>query len=126
MTAILDASALLALIFVESGHEQVLPFARSSRMNAVNYSEVVARTIAIEGDPQLASEAVDRLEINIVPFDRTLAVIAAELRQLTRHIGASFADRACLALGLATGLPILSADRDWAKLDLGIDIRLIR
>jgi ribonuclease VapC len=126
MTAILDASALLALIFVESGHEQVLPFARSSRMNAVNYSEVVARTIAIEGDPQLASEAVDRLEINIVPFDRTLAVIAAELRPLTRHIGASFADRACLALGLATGLPILSADRDWAKLDLGIDIRLIR
>jgi PIN domain nuclease of toxin-antitoxin system len=35
-------------------------------------------------------------------------------------------DRACLALALTRGLPADTAERSWAKLKLGIDIRLIR
>lgn len=53
-------------------------------------------------------------------------VIPAELRPFTRHLGLSFGDRACLALGHFTKCPILTADKDWSKLDLEFDIRQIR
>jgi PIN domain nuclease of toxin-antitoxin system len=38
----------------------------------------------------------------------------------------SLADRACLALAERERLPVLTADRHWGSLDLGIDVRLIR
>ncbi len=126
MSVILDASALLALIFDEPGADVVALQAKGSSLLSVNFSEVVQRVIAIKGIPQRAEEAVDRLEIAVVPFDRELARITAELRAPTAFMGASFADRACLALGLLTGNAILSSDRDWDKLDLGIEIRMIR
>lgn len=126
MSVILDASAMLALLFDEPGAALVMPHARGSRLLAVNFAEVMERVIRAGGSPAQAERMIDRLEITIVPFDRTLARHAAELRQRTRFMGASLGDRACLALGLASGLPILSADRDWQKLDLGLDIRMIR
>ena len=38
------------------------------------------------------------------------ALEAGRLRRDTRHLGLSLGDRACLALGLRLGLPILHAD----------------
>jgi ribonuclease VapC len=59
-----------------------------------------------------------------VPFDRDLAIRAGDLRSESTSL--SLGDRACLALALARGLPAYTAERSWAKLELGIDIRLIR
>jgi PIN domain nuclease of toxin-antitoxin system len=126
MSVVLDASALLALIFAERGYENVIAPARGSHIVSVNFSEVAARIIAIDGDIARADVVVNRLEISVAPFDRQLARITAELRPKTSSIGASFADRACLAFGAQTGLPILSADKRWMELDLGLDIRMIR
>ena len=126
MTCILDASAMLALIFDEPGGEIVAQVARGARLLSVNFTEVVQRVIVIDGNPQRAEEAVDRLEIEVVPFDRELARSTADLREPTSFIGASLADRACLALGRQSGLAILTADRDWRKLSLDIEIQLIR
>ena len=126
MNVILDASALLALVFGEPGAGIVAAQARKSRILSVNFSEVVQRVITIDGNPDRAEEAVDLLGIEVVPFDRRLARLTAELRTKTSFMGASFADRACLALGLASGAPILSSDQDWRNLDIGIDIRMIR
>jgi PIN domain nuclease of toxin-antitoxin system len=44
----------------------------------------------------------------------------------TRGLGLSLADRACLALAIERGAAVLTADRTWAELDLGIEIRLVR
>jgi ribonuclease VapC len=126
MRAILDASALLALVFDEAGAEFVAAEARTSCILSVNFSEVVQRVIAIDGNPDRAEEAVDLLGIEVVPFDRRLARLTAELREKTSFMGASFADLACLALGLASGAHILSSDPDWRRLDIGVDIRMIR
>lgn len=126
MSTILDASALLALIFDEPGADIVAEHVRGSRLLAINFAEVIQRVIAIDGNPARAEEAIDRLEIIVVPFDRGLARLTAELRERTAFMGASLADRACLAFGLLVGLPILSSDKDWGKLDIGVEIRLIR
>jgi PIN domain nuclease of toxin-antitoxin system len=45
---------------------------------------------------------------------------------LTRHAGLSLGDRACLALGEGLGYPVITADRVWASLDLGIEVVVIR
>lgn len=126
MSVILDASAMLALLQNEPGAEMVLRQAKGSCMLSVNFCEVLQRILAKGVNAGFAEQTLDRLEIAVVPFDRTLARIAAELRERTRFMGASLGDRACLALGMTTGLPILTADRDWRQLDLGLDIRMIR
>jgi ribonuclease VapC len=126
MTVILDASAMLALLQNEPGADTVLQLAKGSRLLSVNFCEVMQRIQAKGGIATLAEQAIDRLEIAVVPFDRPLARTAADLRERTKFMGASLADRGCLAFGLATGMPILSADQAWLKLDLGIDIRMIR
>jgi PIN domain nuclease of toxin-antitoxin system len=64
--------------------------------------------------------------VEMVPFQAEDAALAASLRPKTDPLGLSLGDRACLALALARGVPVLTADRQWGSLDLGIDIRLIR
>jgi PIN domain nuclease of toxin-antitoxin system len=126
MTVILDASAMLALIFGERGAENVIPYAQGSQILAINFSEVVAQVIAIDGNPERAEVSASRLEINIVPFDRKHARLTAEIIKRTSAVGASLADRACLAFAEDGGLPVLTADKEWSKLGLPIDIRQIR
>ena len=66
------------------------------------------------------------LEVDIVAFDESLAIDTALLRKDTKGTGASMGDRACLALARKSGLAVLTADRKWSDLDIGIDIRQIR
>lgn len=45
---------------------------------------------------------------------------------LTKALGLSFGDRACLTLGRSLSLPILTSDHRMAKAEVGLDIRLVR
>jgi len=45
---------------------------------------------------------------------------------MTRSSGLSFGGRACLALAEHRGVPVVTADRSWQSLNIGIEIRLIR
>ena len=53
------------------------------------------------------------------------ARLSAALDEKTRPFGLSLGDRACLALGVFTGLPILTANGDWAKVDLKVTIEVV-
>jgi PIN domain nuclease of toxin-antitoxin system len=61
-----------------------------------------------------------------IDFDRELAIGAAALLPQTAPFGLSLGDRACLALARLRGLPAVTADRDWARLDLGITVEVMR
>jgi PIN domain nuclease of toxin-antitoxin system len=61
-----------------------------------------------------------------VPFDEELARGAGALRPATKSLGLSLGDRACLALAQREGLPVLTADRAWAKLAVGVEVKVIR
>jgi ribonuclease VapC len=61
-----------------------------------------------------------------VPFDTDHALAASSFRKPTRHLDVSFADRACLATAALAKVPVLTGDRDWSKVDLGIKVILIR
>ena len=126
MSVVLDASAVLALLYDEPGKELVAAHAKGSQLLSVNLSEILTRVIDKEGDPVRVRKLIARLEIEIVVFDGELATDTALLRFDTKKIGASLGDRACLALAKRQNRPVLTADTQWDKLDLAIDIRQIR
>lgn len=123
---VLDASALLALLLNEPGADTVLAVVRDSCMSAVNFSESLERGVARGFPAARLHDQILRSGTALKSFDAGQAVIAADFRPLTRHLGLSLGDRACLALGKTLGAPVLTADRAWATLDVGLDIRLIR
>jgi PIN domain nuclease of toxin-antitoxin system len=123
---VLDASALLALVNQEPGQAIVAEVLPQSWVSAVNVSEVVAKLID-QGVPEAAvQEVLTVLNLQVVPFDERQGLMAGYLRSRTKHLGLSLGDRACLALGLLQPCQVLTADKAWAQLDLGIEIQVIR
>ena len=126
----LDASALVAPLLGEAGGEVVLAAVAAGGpllLSAVNLAEAIAILHRHRGLP--AAEARDdllSLGLEVVPFDAAQAAAVGALEPGLRGQGISLGDRACLALAQERGLPVLTADRIWARLDLGIEIRLIR
>lgn len=128
MSAVLDASAILALIYREPGHERVTAAMRGAIASTVNWAEVVT-TLARRGHPDLetAAEAIRALGVDIAPFTPHDAVRAGLLWTTTHTAGLSLGDRACLAVAETSDAEaILTSDRAWADLDTTAPIELIR
>jgi ribonuclease VapC len=123
---VLDASAVLARLRQERGSDVVQARASGAFISAVNYAEVIGKLIDLGVSHDAVSIAVGDLELAILPFDEIDAARAGALRAVTRHRGLSLGDRACVALAERLGLPVLTADRAWAELDLGVEVVLIR
>lgn len=125
MTA-LDASAFLAFLFREKGHERVGAILNQACLSAMNLAEVIGRFVLDGHDAGSVLQRLAAAPLEIVSFGQADAVLAASLLPRTRPLGLSLGDRACLALALARGIPAITADRTWVKLDLGVKIEVIR
>ena len=126
-SAVLDASALLAMLHGEPGGDQVADALDDGAViSAVNLSETVARLTDTGRSPEDIERLIKDTAVEVIPFDEELAYAAGLLRPSTRHAGLSLGDRACLALAQRLGLPALTADRVWQGLSVGVDIRVIR
>lgn len=123
---VMDSSAILALVFQEPGREHVAVALPGALISSVNLTEVISKML----DRGLSLEQVDDqmndFSVVTVNFDRDLAIQAGVLRSTTRHKGLSLGDRACLALAIREGLPVMTADRAWSDLDLPVEVVLIR
>ncbi len=122
----LDASAVLAAYFDEPGADRVRAALPGSLLSSVNYTEVIGK--CLDRGEALGSvlRKLAAMGLEVVAHDAQLARRAGELRPLTKRLGMSLADRACLALAEREQLPALTADRSWKSLVLDIDVRLIR
>jgi ribonuclease VapC len=131
-STVLDASALLAYLRDEQGSEIVADaIAGGTAISTVNLAEVLSRVADRDGDPaRLVGQMVDRGllggAISVESFTDKDAVEVARLRPETRGQGLSLGDRACLALARRLGLPALTADAAWSRLDLEVTLRQIR
>lgn len=123
---VLDASAVVASLRAEPGGDRVLSAIETSLLGAVNLAEVATRLLDLGASAPDIDGLPERLRCEVIPFDVDLALRAALLRAPTRHRGLSLGDRACLALAQREGLPVLTADRAWADLDVGVEVVLIR
>jgi PIN domain nuclease of toxin-antitoxin system len=125
-SAVLDASVLLAHISGEKGSEAVPQLANGALLSTVNLAEVFAKLLERNFTAKEAGETIYGYGFDPVPFDRELSRRTGVLRPLTKVLGLSLGDRACLALAQREGLPALTADKSWTKLNIGIEIRVIR
>ncbi len=126
MTSVLDASAVLAVLRGEQGRERVVEVLGNAVASTVNYAEVIANLVMRGLPPAIARVQFEALRIATIPFDDEQAVETGNLRRYTHQYGLSLADRACLALARLRQLQVLTADRTWAELKIGIDVRVIR
>ena len=132
MTVVLDASAMLAYLHGEPGaHTVAEAITDGALISALNWAEVLSKVAEESQNPE---ELVGRLEsqgilgraVEVIPMTSIDATIIARLRLPTRSAGLSLGDRACLALGMRLRLPVLTADRIWAGLDLDVEVQLVR
>lgn len=128
MTAVLDASAVLTLLYREPGHQVVAELVGGSVISSVNWSEVTQK-LAQRGvaDPGGVAAGLLALGAEVVSFHRADAETAAALWPAGRALGLSLGDRACLAVARAVpGGVAVTADAAWADVDAGVEVRVIR
>lgn len=123
---VLDASALLALFNKEKGWEKVLDILPHSIMSAVNLSECAAILFMLNIPRAEVVSLLNSFIPEIVAFDDHQAILAGELRTITKEKGLSLGDRACLALSKEKKLTALTADKAWMDINSDIRIECIR
>jgi PIN domain nuclease of toxin-antitoxin system len=124
--SVLNASALLALLNQEPGSETVEAVIAQSVMSVVNLAEVISKLADRGLSQETIKTVLSGLGFEIVAYNEQQAWKTGLLRPQTRTLGLSLGDRACLALAIQANLPILTADRAWENLNLGVAIQVIR
>lgn len=122
----LDASALLAVLRKEPGRDVVEPLLIGAAVSAVNYSEVIKKSVEAGGNAGETRTLLRLMHLVVVAFDEPQAVTAGALFGQTRVKGLSFADRACLALGMHRQWPVVTAEAKFAEAGAPVEVRLIR
>jgi ribonuclease VapC len=114
----LDASALLAVMLDESGHQKVRTVMNRAYIHSVNVAEVVSKLVR-EGVPR--AEAEQMIEDINLDIDGELpthqATLCGELVAKTRQQGLSLGDCVCLTVAASVGGIAVTADRRWQELD---------
>jgi PIN domain nuclease of toxin-antitoxin system len=124
--AVLDSSAILAVILSERGAEQVADLMPESLVSVANEAEVITVLIRNGSPPEQALSAALELPYRRVDLDAELARRAGTLWRDVKPRGLSLGDRCCLALAERERLPVVTADQKWADLALDIEIRMFR
>jgi ribonuclease VapC len=123
--AVLDSSAVLAVILEEPGAERVEPLLPGAKVSAVNLGEVAAKLRDLDMPETTVETVLSRLQIDVRAHDRDAAIASGFLRPATRSAGLSPGDRACLALAAALGLPAVTADRSWQSVADAVGVRVM-
>ena len=126
MSVILDASALLAFLHEEPGGERVSPVLEGAHVSAVNWSEVLQKSLQRDVDIDGMQQEFTEVGVIFEPFTPEQAETAARLFTRTCNHRLSLADRACLALAMDKGWPVMTADRAWAELAIDVEVEVIR
>jgi PIN domain nuclease of toxin-antitoxin system len=124
--AVLDASALLAVLTGEPGAGYVERYLPGAVISAVNLSEAAGKLMERGAPLEAVKAAIASIGLVVLDFDEVQAMAAAALRPRTRALGLSLGDRACLALGETRGGKVLTCDTAWSAVDTAADIVQVR
>ena len=125
---ILDTSAVLAVLLREPGRDIVVPLLPTALMSTANLAELAGVAVRRGHDLQAVRASLAALGIRFVAVSEEQAYAIGEMLPLTRSIGLSLGDRACLVLAGALSVTAYTADRVWLNVahDLGVTVELIR
>lgn len=117
---------VLALAFEEPGWDRVPWGIDELLLPAVCLAEVVSKLVDRWGDDAPVTAFLEPLGLGVRAMTEKQALSAGLLRMATRRLGLSLSDRCCLVLAVELRAPVMTADRAWEALDLGVEVRLIR
>ena len=124
---VLDASAILAIIFQERGAEKLTDeLMDNAVISTVNLAEVQSKLIKKGFESEEAWETALSLVTAAEPFTSEQARIAGDLITKTEKYGLSLGDRSCLALAITLKAPVYTTEQAWRNLKVGIPIHVIR
>ena len=126
MTVVLDASAVLVLLLDEEGATAVAEVLGGGVVSAVNLAEVLSKLDDRGVDASGLADHLAAAGLRVEPLTERDAADVAELRRIDTGRVLSLADRCCLALGRRLSVPVITADRAWAGIDAGVEVRQIR
>src|SRR5438132_10915495 len=107
MTAVVDASVVLAWLQDEPGSEEAERFLVEGVIGAANWSEVLQKARQHGSEPGLVARLLTSFGLQVSSVTAEDAELAAGLWEKGSPL--SLADRLCLALGLRLGLPVATA-----------------
>ena len=122
--AVLDASALRALFFEEAGSGAVYTLLGDVCLSAVTLTEVMTMLAKEGGSSPVFLAQFQQLELPIVDFTEAQSLIAGKLLA-EQGRALSFCDAAALSLAIQLELPIYTACKAWATLNLPIAVHVI-
>ena len=127
---ILDASAVIAFLQREPGHEAVEEALQSDRcvVSTANQSEIISKALDRGVTPDAIVSILAELPYVVLDLKVEDGVQAGLMRLPTRAAGLSLGDRLCLATARRLQARVITADRAWLSVAqaLGLDIRCIR
>ena len=124
MTAVVDASVVLAWLQDEPGADDAEPLLMEGFIGAANWSEVLQKARQHGARAEAVGRLLASFGLTVVDVTRSDAEAASALWH--RGTTLSLADRLCLALGIRLGVPVATADGAWAREAGGAEIVLIR
>lgn len=127
---VLDASAVLAFLQGEPGHELVQQALQSEAcvVTAANQAEIIAKSLDRGVNAHGIQTILAELVYVVIDIKAEDGLQAGLMRGQTRKLGLSLGDRLCLAVAQRLKAPVLTADRPWLSMakSLGLDIRCVR
>lgn len=124
--SLLDSSTVLAFIRGEPHQLDEDLVLAGAGICSVNLAEVIGVLLAKGVPDERITSAIGRLGMKVVPLDSDAALLAGRLIPVARPLGIGLGDCACIAVGMTLQVPIYTGDRDWLKLHIDADIKLIR
>ena len=126
MTLVLDASAVLVLLLDERGADAVAESLGEAVLGAVNLAEVLSKLVDRGADASTLRGHLAAAGVVVEPLTEADAEDVALLRQLDADRVLSLGDRCCLALARRLSSPVLTADRAWSRVEVGVEVRQLR
>ncbi len=125
--SIFDTSAFLAIINDEPVSEIAQTHISKACMSAINIAEVVTYLVRNGYTDDMDINRIVTL-IKPISFDEQIAITAGKIVSITKNLGLSLGDRACLATAKLLNLPVYTADRKWSEIanQIGVSIIQIR
>jgi ribonuclease VapC len=124
---VFDASAVIALLRDEAGADVIAQYAGDGLISTVNLQEVIKALLVRGFMIDVARTMIDALHLEVRPHTVDDAYAATTLYEATKEHGRGLGDRTCMALAIAEGLPALTTDHAWAKLNIpGLTVTMAR
>ena len=114
MTAVVDASVVLAWLQDEPGSDVAERYMVEGMIGAANWSEVLQKGRQHGAQPQLVARLLTSFGLSVVDVTAEDGEGAAGL--WTDGSPLSLADRLCLALGMRLGMEVVTTDEAWRSI----------